>query len=792
MQHEVIPPIAKWTLGVAYALGGIALLVAASSQSDLWIGLLCVLGALMLLLAAVLSFAESATEKAPTQAQAPATTPTPAPAPTPTPAPIPVSTPTPAPEPAPAPTPAPDSSRIHAPASTTAKPTQEPSVETLRLIMLRSKDALATLRELATHDSDGTLATALRATGILELDDDDHFECAHIKRSSRFWFQTDLTSASQEKYDVLTSAEAVLNTYQDALLAPSASDDAFIRMREVFARIPRAVYDAESKLTLSANKKGMAGEWGTRLRFAEFCEHIALPFRTSYGYDVNLRDGAIDITASVPRPRCFSYLAAEKTAQARAARAYALDVAEALAQGAFDAHERIRHVQIRCHEQGSKAFILSLLINRDDLGDGRVSKLLGLDLQGLVNSGYVQATVGDDGWYAPLEGDADRLGGLLDRPDRWVPPELREGEPPSELAQLCGAKRYADLAINESAMRVDAWVQLEPKLDATLATAAKHLMALRDSSDDLSVVEAANRLANALVNDAVDIEDAQAMKQLFINGSSLDQACDKANQAYQQGDHDDKEQALARLEAELSPLMETGIYLDDELSVYRYFNSIPERIAYNLAIDDAERSVRLVPDSYYAAHSLAARLAGTLGHIGIAMEHADEICRIAPYTSDALLAKIRLLEDNTQVIEAAHLLHELIERAPSHHVMSLAFYRLAYMEWKLGRSDLSVACYERSLEISSSMAHQALPELENLLQAEPSLKRLASGQTKDILAKANIPFGDDDGLFERLALVSQAATDAEVFTLAWQMSSFYADARRDDIAIAVHSSFRPQ
>ena len=811
MQHEVIPSIAKKTFAVAYALGGIALLVAATNQSDLWVGLMCVIGALMLVLAAVLSFAESATTKAPvtplaangpstspkqteaaseplasaqTQHAAQATTPK---APEPEleagtkaePKPEPTREPNPEPEALPEPKPG-------------QPATPSPSPETLRLIMLRSKDALATLRELATHDSDSPLATALRATGILELEDDSHFECAHIKRSSRFWFHADLQSASPEKYDVLTSAEAVLNTYQDALLATSASDDVFIRMREVYARMPRAVYDAESKLGLTSNKKGMSGEWGTRLRFAEFCECVALPFRTSYSFDVNLRDGAFDITASVPRPRCFSYLAADASARARAARTYALDLAQALAQGAFDAHERIAHVQVRCHEQGSDRYILSLLIDRSKLGNGRVSKLLSLDIQELISAGYVQAQIGDDGWYLPLEEDSNRLQGLLDRPDRWVPPELRKDELPQELAKLCRARSFADLTINENAMRIEAWGQLAPKLDGTLATAAKHLVALRDASDDLSTVEAANRLANALVNDEMDVNDTKAMQKLFIDGSSLDQTCEMANHAFHNGDHDEKERALARLEAELAPLMLTGLYLDDELSVYRYFNSLPERIAYNLAVDDGARSVRLVPDAYYAAHSLAARLSGILGHLSMAFEHANEICRVAPYTADALFAKVRLLEDNTQVIEAASLLHKLIERAPSHHVMALAFYRLAYMEWKLGRSDLAAACYERSIEISSGVAQQALPELEDLLAAEPTLRRLTPDQTKAALAKANIPYGNDQGLFERLALISQAATDAEVFSVAFQMTSFYADARHDDIAVAVYNSFRPQ
>ena len=806
MQHEILPPIAKRTLAAAYALAGVALLVAATQQSDAWVGALCALGALLLVLAAVVSFAETAARtKAAPDAPAPEPNAPEAPAPQPaaeeSPAQEPQAThaepkghkdakapetaeaPTPAPAPAPEPEPKPPAAA--------SQPSSELSPETLQLIMIRSQDTLSTLRELATHDPESALSCALSATGILELDDDTRFGCAHLRRSKRFWFQTDLSSAPKERYDILTSAEAALNTYQDALLAPSASGDVLIRMREVFARIPRATYEAESKQTLTNGKAGMDGEWGTRLRFAEFCENVALPFRMSYDFDVNLRDGAFDIIVNVPRPRCFSYLAHDDGARARAARAYALDVAQTLAQGAFDANEQIAHVQVRCHEQGKDETILTLLIDRDDLSNGRVSTSLRLDLQGLRDAGYAQATIDESGWYAPLEENSNRLAALLERPDRWIPPELRQGELPKDLALASGAQTFKDLSINESAARREAWKGFEAQLDGTLGQAVKELVALRDASPDLSVIEAANRLADALVNDVVDVEDTAAMQRLFINGSSLDQACAQARAAIDNGDHDAKEAALARLEAELAPLMETGLYFDDELNVYRYFNSMPERIAYNLKMDDAPRSVRIVPDAYYAAHSLALRIHGLLGNAALAFEHADELMRVAPCTSDATLAKVRLLEEDGQIIEAANLLCELIASAPTLHAMGLAFYRLAFMEWKLGRSDLSVACYERAIDLSPTCAQQAEPELSDLLKTEPELKRLKPEQAKAALVEAGIPLGDDDALFERLARSAQATTDAEVFSVAWQLASFYADARHDDISVAVYRSLSP-
>ena len=791
MHHTVFPPLAKRALGVAYALGAVALFVAATRQADAGTGLLCAAGAAMLAVASAFSFAEAskpATEVAP--AQEPADTPheTEAQA---------LADVTQEPEEelsqeATAEAPVEEAPEQEPAPEKPASPSPNPSAQTLQLIMIRSQDALSTLRELATHDFESTLATALRKTDILALEDGPRFGCAHIKQSERFWFQCDLRSATPEDYDILSSAEAVLNTYQDALLAPWRTDDTLQDMRCVVDRLGYVCYDAEAALIPTKLTEDMSGEWGTRLRFARYCERLRLPFRTAYTFDVNLQANAMEIKASVPRPLCFAFLGYGALECADAARFYAIELAEVLAQGAFAVNPQVEHVHVLCHEQGSSDALISLLIHRDELDKGRVRTGVGTNIARLIEEGILVATLSDDGWFAPLPCVPKRLEGLMERPDRWVPPELKEGAIPEALAQSTRSRSYSDLAINENAARKEAWKELEPALDGKLGTAVKRLVALRDSDADLSVVEAANRVADALVNDAIDVDDTKAMQQLFINGSSLDQACGFARAALQNGDHDAKEAALARLESELAPLMQTGLYLDDELSVYRYFNSIPERISYNFEVDDESRELRLVPDAYYAAHSLALRLHAFLGNFDMAFTHAEELCRIAPHTSDAILAKVRLLEDNTQIIEASELLHGLIEHAPTHQAMALAFYRLAFMEWKLGRSDLSVACYERSAQVSPSIAQQAAPELEDLLRAESTLKHLTREETEAALAEAGIPLGDDEALFERIARATQASTDAELFPIAWQLASFYADARRDDVSYAVYRSLEPK
>ena len=790
VQRKRLPSTFSVVLSVVNAVGAILLLGAIPNAEDPWLAALCAIDGILLAASSLVFFAyresddatphimsgpEVVAQQTTTKVEA---TPVVEPA-------KPVATPTPAlPE-----TPAkPAAPKLNAP-----KDKSEPMVETLRLMMVRSQDTIATLSDLAAHNGQSALGAAIKATGITELIDPPAFECGHLRRSQRFWFQTNLDNFDEETFDTLISAEAVLNTYQDALLTPNDSDDRLERMRRVIGNFSQETISLAADIEVNPQNR-TDGEWNARIRFAEFCEKVPLPFRISYGFDINLKGGAIDITVAVPRPRCFAFLGYDDETTVDVAIRYAIDVAEVLADGAFASSKHIEHAQVRCHEFNSDEILLSFLVNRKDLNGGRVSRVYARIFDEPIGQGVLVCDVDPytpGAWFKPLEDGGNRIAELLDRPDRWVVPELLEGDVPQDVALACGARTYKDLGISEGAGRIDAWNTFVKELDGTMSTAIGKLVALREKTDDLTVAEAANRVADALVNDKLDVSDTEAMADLFIRGSSLDRACDKARKALDNEDGYEIETAVARLEAELAPIMETGLYFDDELSVYRYFNSVAERLTYNLEMDDGTREVRLVPDAYYGAHSLALRIHSYLGHDQLAQVHADELIRMAPATADPFFAKVRLLENESSIIEAADLLKEIITFAPIHRDMAIAFYRLAYMEWKLGRTDLAIACYERSIELYPPGSQQAVIEMNELLEGEPDLKRHKSSELEALLTGEGIPYGEDKALSYRYLRASEAITNAELFAIACPALGAYVDVDRDDVIVSVYRSLKP-
>ena len=214
-----------------------------------------------------------------------------------------------------------------------------------------------------------------------------------------------------------------------------------------------------------------------------------------------------------------------------------------------------------------------------------------------------------------------------------------------------------------------------------------------------------------------------------------------------------------------------------------------ERVRYNRTADDGGRRVRLVPDEYYAAHSLAARILGMLGRHDEALAHAEELMRVAPATPDAALCKVRCLEGQARIFEAADLLISAISYSATARDMSICFYRLAFMEWKLGRADLSVACYQRAIDLHGEIADQARQELGDLIAAEgPKLAPLNDEQVVPALEEGGLPAGSIGALRAELRDAVAACTDAGIFSVARPLTGALLELCRDDALVGVHRS----
>lgn len=667
----------------------------------------------------------------------------------------------------------------------------EPGMQTVEALVQRSDDVAATLRDLVSHGQSsadyGMLPALLARSGLMEWEGAPRFSANRLRRNRRWWMSCDVDELTEDGYDRLIALEGALNLAADLAegACPDAPDDQ--------GRIEALFRDLASLSPLPAPKDRpfpageKDGEWATRLALSEWLENLPAPFRVVSAFQLNLDEGLACVDVAVPSPSCLALVApGDEALQAAEARRYAWRLALTVARGAFAASPRIGRVGVNCVSRGARETLLSLLVGRGEL-DGLLAGAAAADAEP-VPARNCRLDVAGDGRMLPVDALLARSDERLNPASRWDAVELDPMDASAAIREACGAARVSDLGINENARRVAAWNQLAGTLGATTADAVARLMATRDASEDQTVREACSRTCQALVDGAVDASDHQALALAFVLGGPLDQAQRQAlDLAGEDAGPADLERALGLLDAALVPLAQAGSYADGPTRVFRYFNSAAERVRFNRTVADG-RDVVLVPDAYYAAHSLAARVLTQLGRAEEAQVHADELARVAPVTPDAALSRVRVLEAQERIFECVDVLVDALGYAATAREMSICLYRLAYMEWRLGRNRLAVACYERSMRLHGEIAGQAREELDELLESEPGLSRLGPEECARELSAAGVPLGDADGARHAMGEAAAACVDARLMGISRAYLAVALEVDRDDALLGVYRS----
>ena len=660
----------------------------------------------------------------------------------------------------------------------------EPGMQTVEALVQRSDDVVASLRDLVSHGQTsadyGMLPALLVRSGLMEWEGAPRFSANRLRRNRRWWMSCDVDELTEDGYDRLIALEGALNLAADLAegACPDAPDDQG-RIEALFRDLASlSPLPAPEGRTFPAGEKG--GEWAARLALSEWLENLPAPFRVVSAFQLDLDEGLACVDVAVPSPSCLALVAPDdKARQAAEARRYAWRLALLVARGAFAASSRIQRVGVNCVSHGARETLLSLLVGQGEL-DGLLAGAAAADAEP-VPARNCRVDVAGDGRMLPVDALLARSDSRLNPACRWDAVELDASDAPRAVREACGAARVSDLGINENARRVSVWNRLVGTLGSTTSDAVARLMSARDATEDPTVREACSRTCQALVDGAVDASDHQALALVFALGSPLDQAQRQAL------DLAGEDAGPADLERALGPLAQAGSYADGPTRVFRYFNSAAERVRFNRTVADG-RDVVLVPDAYYAAHSLAARVLTQLGRAEEAQVHADELARIAPVTPDAALSRVRVLEAQERIFECVDVLVDALGYAATAREMSICLYRLAYMEWRLGRNRLAVACYERSMRLHGEIASQAKEELDELLDSEPGLSRLDPEECARELSAAGIPLGDADGARRAMEEAAAACVDARLMGISRAYLAVALEVDRDDALLGVYRS----
>ena len=691
-----------------------------------------------------------------------------------------------------------------------ADASRESSAEKTERMILRSEDIFATAKDLIrmqatnpTHERRLThLSTMLEAIGLLDWEDAPTCSITKLSRTSAYWLRCntdDLNKLSPGDYDRLIATEAALNVDRalpELATLPSSDPDAtsgkLAYLQQIVCQKPHD-YDFGPSLDRAYpadTQQVSTGEWLCRASIVNDAECVQLPFRLLHDLRANMQTGTAALWIEIPRPACFAIATTSKSARIAYARAYALRVSWLLASHAFMTVSNLRRIEVLCHEHQSTNVLLAT-----DFSPELVELLepivhgSDIDQNSFPHDTALTYSFDDEGWFVPVDPPFAFTDELV-APQEWsVLPELDERLLTPRATEVTGAARPCDLSINENAPRADAanklvarWHELEQR---SCANVVATLVEMRGSSSTVSLVEACDRATKALLDGSVDAADDEALRKILMSDGMLQDAAERAYHLLEDQDHADPEAAVLLLREVLDPIMSIGYYADDESCIYRYFGSVAERLAFNTRIDDHTREVRLVPDSYYNALSFLSSAYTTLGQDADATVVANEMIRIAPASMDAIMRKVRALENQSRILEASELIRSQLPLAITPRDAALGHYRLAYMEWKLGREDLASACYQRALTWDTTLSEQAREELNDLLESYSDLKSLSSDEVVGVLANEDIPLGFTKADQDVILTASTLLVDEHVFVPAVSLISVLCAAEGDDVIVGI-------
>ena len=542
-----------------------------------------------------------------------------------------------------------------------------------------------------------------------------------------------------------------------------------------------------------ASMSDVLGEWGARQAISAGIESFRLPLRLTAQFRVNLMGGDAAIVANHLPWRAFPasvwsnelgrVVPATREMRERAATDYAMRVALLLASHAFRCSRRLCHVFV--------ALDLDTPERHECLLWGDVSReaLAELDLTGTFDAQEACRSLGfsfrvENGALQPIPDGFSLDSERFCPRGRYDSVDLSNRLLPRFESRLLGATRVRDLAINEDAHRAQVAQVAALALGPSCERNVREVLSLTEDDRDPTVREAGVRTAEALISGSIPEDDPLAFADVFVSGDELSRACERALDSLR--DHD-APAAVEILTDALAPVDALDAYRDAGDDTWREFSSYVGRTLYNRLLAKPQERPHLVPDSYYNAQLLMASALLAEGRAEQALGFARRARDLDPLNIAGTLRVVRCLEVLDRRREAAKALKEQLELAFDPEGIGTCYYRLAFMEWRLGELDLADACYQKAAVSRSSCSAAAMLELHTM-RAVSGSEGVDSADVNDTLEAAGIPLAPTDRIVEVLLEAAQAATDAEVFPVARSFASLLGALSGDDVMRGVVNS----
>ncbi len=526
-------------------------------------------------------------------------------------------------------------------------------------------------------------------------------------------------------------------------------------------------------------------EWAVRMAISTAIESFQLPHRLSASWRVNVADGNVAFEIELPPEATFpatryvedlGLVATSREMRRKAASDYGLRLALLVANAAFRCSELIKHVWVAGTVQTATRTACYLSVDFDRWRFERLD-LSDLDDLAAVYHSFAPAMRYEDGILRPVEQTFSLDERRFCPPRRYEPISLSTRRIAQPWAESLGTERVFGLAIDEGSSREVMAADIMAKLGESTEQNVHLIMELAGDAPDPTVRSAAERTVSKLIAGDID-DDAQSIGREFLIGDPLSSAVRHAGKLLSQSA---PQEAQRILEEALTPLDEAGLYADTPHTEYRFFPSYVERALYNRLFAYEGRLPSLVPQAYFQAHFLLSVSYLMQGSFERALSHARRLVELAPLDARSHAHLTRCLELMGRDDEAVDVLTHLLTIAHDPEGLALAYYRMAFFQWKQGHTLAAQACYATSLRFAPAFTPLVTMEMATLAYQNPGSFReeLSEQEIEQLLDDQGIPIAPTEEMSEAFLDCARASLDAEIFPVArnfaWILGAFSGD-----------------
>lgn len=367
-------------------------------------------------------------------------------------------------------------------------------------------------------------------------------------------------------------------------------------------------------------------------------------------------------------------------------------------------------------------------------------------------------------------------------------------------AKAFGAESLRDLRIHSDAQLRHAGERLADAIArATSTTEAIRLaQAEQNAADDPRIFAACTRLMTDLLEGNVDAHDQNALVSCFMGEDPYLNALRQARAVAQTDPH----RAASILREAIRQAEESKRFADNSEAVHRMFDTYASRIIYNrerqgsapwrsgLAFPhpDEGKRVELLPSSLAMCYLESVRLLEeSFSHAEEAVRFGLRCIQVAPTYTPAYRQTARAYMLMGDVSTSSRTLRRCLEIATQPDEIALAYYQLAYVEWKAGKTALGVACYMKSMMTAPIYLAQCTIEMHRLM-AETGQGPIDREAVDAILAGEGVPIAPLDSLLDALDDAMRTAIDDNIFQVGQPLLALRLFYRPDDALMNVHKS----